>query len=381
MWLKLLRLWTGPLPDQELFPNRQINPLLHWFIHPVKRRLAKYYLLILQQIFGLKVIALTGSTGKTTTTNMLYSIFSLAGPTVKTADSVTTTYNLPTTILHCSPRTRYLVLEMGVEYPGDMDFYCWLAKPDVGLILNISPVHSSFLGSQQNIKAEKYKLRKYSRAFIEPKNFIPVISCRITPGLTTDIKLRLPDSPLTIHLPLLGTQFAQNTAAAASIATYFHLKSHLIKQGMESITPAAHRFQSLPLKNGSLILDDTYNANPLATQAALDTLAEVVKITNKTPVFVFGQMNELGRYEKSAHENIGRLVKKLGIKGFYCLGPATKFSIKSAGFGQYFESLEKLSSSVTSLALRTSPLVLLIKGSHSWHLEKIIETLLNSPSP
>jgi len=88
-------------------------------------------------------------------------------------------------------------------------------------------------------------------------------------------------------------------------------------------------------------------------------------------------MNELGQYEKSAHEEIGKLIKKLKINNLFCLGPATKHTIKSAGFGQYFNSQEELYKKLTNL-LDASHCTL-IKGSRSWHLENLVEKLTSSP--
>lgn len=375
--MNLLRLWTGPLPKQELFPtDRKVNVLLHWFIHPIKRRIAKYYLLILQLFFGLKVVALTGSSGKTTTTNLLYSVLSLVGPTVKTAESITTTYNIPTTILKCSPKTRYLILEMGVEYPGDMDFYCWLAKPNIGLVLNVSSVHSSFLGSIDQIKKEKNKLLTHSQIRLTSKQFPQILSSQITKSLTTQIKCQLPNDQISIDLPLLGTHLAQNISAIIKVCNLLDVPSSAVKSGLESATSPAHRMTPIELQNGNLVLDDTYNANPLSVSESLKTLAAVSKIKKLTPVFVFGQMNELGQYEISDHKKIGLEIRQLGIRNLYCLGPATKHTLKSAGLGQYFQNLDDLTASVSALALRTSHLALLIKGSHSWHLEELVNNLL-----
>ena len=377
MIINILKLWTGPLPIQELFPaDRRVNPLLHWIIHPVKRHIAKYYLLILQNFFGLKVIAVTGSSGKTTTVNMLYHVLSQTRHTVKTADSITTTYNLPTTILKCTPQTKYLILEMGVEYPGDMDFYCWLAKPDISTVLNTTSVHSTYLGTLNQIKNEKYKLQKYSRIFIPPEKYPKVISAKITPVLKTQIKINYNRQPTTYSLRLLGQQFSLNTSAVVKICELLNISPQYVKSGLESVTPPAHRMNVIRFKNGNILLDDTYNANPLSVSKSLHTLYQLTAKSSKLKaVFVFAQMNELGSYEKSAHEKIGLEINKLGIRNFYCLGSATKHSIKAAGFGKYFEDIEKLTKEIKSLVLSTSHLVLLVKGSRSWHLENLVNQL------
>jgi len=373
MLLSLLRLWTGPLPTQELFPtDRKIDPVKHWIVHPLKRHIARIYLWKLQHLFGLKVIAITGSYGKTTTTDLLYSILSLLGPTIKTATNTTTTYNLPTTIFKCTPRTRFLVLEMGIEYPGDMDFYCWLAKPNLATVLNVGPVHAQFLGSVENIKTEKYKLQKYAKKFYSPDKYYKIISAKLTPQLTTEINLK---DVGRVNLKLLGTQFAHNAAAAALLGSNFTSSLAIIRQGLEATLPPIHRFNLHPISSTSFLIDDTHNANPDATLAALNTLSELCQITNKIPVVIFGQMNELGLYEKSAHQKIGLEIKKLGIKNLYSIGPATQGTIDTAGVGKLYRTQEELLKELKKLTSQKLDLIILVKGSHSWHLENLVSAL------
>src|SRR3989304_6240557 len=107
MSLWLLRLWLGPLPIQEIFPDPKPNPVLHWVVHPIKRRLAKYYLWFLQKFTDLKVIGITGSVGNTNNKNILLPIVSQTGIIIATADNTTSTYNIPTTILQTPPGTKY----------------------------------------------------------------------------------------------------------------------------------------------------------------------------------------------------------------------------------------------------------------------------------
>ena len=338
MSLSLIRLWLGPLPKEEIFPDRKYNPLIHWFFHPIKRRLAKYYLLILQKFFGLTVIGITGSVGKTTTKRMLQAVLPDSNAT---ADNITSTYNIPTTILRTLPTTKYLILEMGVEYKGDMDFYLWLAHPDIAIITPINITHTQYLGDLKTITSEKFKIGKYAKHLVTYKD-------------------------------VQATGYGINKALITKVA---HILG--ISPNFSSYTPPPHRMNFINLKNGSILIDDSYNANPLATKEALKTLVATAKKYKKTPVFVFAQMNELGSYEKSAHEEIGSVIKSLNIKHLFCLGPATKFTIQSAGFGKYFENQDDLYYAVSPLALSTSYLVL-VKGSRSWHLENFVEKLISS---
>lgn len=335
MTLSLLRLWTGPLPLEELFPDRKYNPLVHWLFHPIKRRLAKYYLLLLQKFFGLTVIGITGSVGKTTTKRMLQAVLPNSQATT---DNITPTYNIPTTILRTLPNTKYLILEMGVEYKGDMDFYLWLAKPDIAVITPINITHTQYLGDLKTITSEKFKVGKYAKHLITYKD-VQATGYDIDKALVTKVAYILGISP-----------------------------------NFSSYTPPPHRMNFITLKNGSILIDDTYNANPLATKEALNTLVATAKKYKKTPVFVFAQMNELGQFEQSTHEEIGKLIKELKIKKIFCLGPATKYTIQSASTGLYFENQEDLYKAVSPLVLSTSHLVL-VKGSRSWHLENLVEKL------
>jgi len=161
--------WVTPkLPVQDVFElpllmNRSllaksVHIISQWLVHPIKRRLARWYLKILQRFTNIKVIAVTGSAGKSTTVQIISSILSGSAKTLSTPPSIDPIYNVPNTILKCRPGIKYLVLEMSVEYPGEMDYYLWLARPDVGVITNIFPTHTEFLGSADGVLKEKSKL-------------------------------------------------------------------------------------------------------------------------------------------------------------------------------------------------------------------------------
>src|SRR3990167_3582112 len=167
----LIQWWFGPgLSVEYIFISKDRRPqntyklirlyFRTWLIHPIKRRIAKLYVLLLQKLFGLTVIAITGSAGKTSTKDMIASILNQKNRTVFSHANITPTFNIPTTILQCTRKTKYLVLEMGVEYPGDMDFYLWLVKPNVGVITNIYQTHTEYFGSTQGVASEKTKLVK-----------------------------------------------------------------------------------------------------------------------------------------------------------------------------------------------------------------------------
>src|SRR3989304_5477406 len=165
----LIKWWVTPkLPYQDVYGLPLLKEkgvlslinyrIIQWFSHPIKRRAARQYLRLLQHFTDIKVIGSTGSVVKSTTSQMINSILKQNGSVVCTLPNVDSVYNIPNTILRCKPETRYLILEMSVEYPGEMDFYLWLARPDIGVITNIFPTHTEFLGGIDGGLKEKSRV-------------------------------------------------------------------------------------------------------------------------------------------------------------------------------------------------------------------------------
>lgn len=365
--LQLILLWTGPLPAQHIWiasENRPTDPkkllrvyIRKWLFHPLKRRIAKYYLAYLKTQ-GLKVIAITGSAGKTTTKEMLLSILSLEAPTVASFANIDPVYNIPTTILRCNLQTKFLILEMGIEYPGEMDFYTWLAKPDIAIITNVNLTHTLYLKSLKTVAAEKGRIGVFAKHLLINRSDLNIEIN--TSGQVHKIR------PEKFKLKLLGNHLQINAALAAKAAQLLDIKPEKIKLGLEKLEAQPHRMQ-LITNNKLTLIDDSYNANPLATKASIDALIDYAKRSKKTPVFVFGQMNELGDFEESAHQEIGDYVQKSRIEHFFTIGPATK------NLGRHFKDIDSL---VHFLRRFLKPShVILVKGSRSWKLETVVNKL------
>jgi len=400
---KIIQWWVTPkLPPEHIFVPPERRPRGRWFIHPIKRRLAKYYLAFLQKFFGLTVIAVTGSAGKTSTKEMIASVLNQKDKTVATHKNIDSVYNIPTTILKCSFRTRYLVLEMGIEYPGEMDFYLWLAKPRIGVITNIHPTHTQFLGSVQGVAREKLKLIKTlpkdGFAVLNKENSylkkaanktkakiiwygsqgeIRAENLGFTKNLNNKYTLIIGSDKIDVQLPILGQQFVSNSLAAASVANVCGVSLNLIKAGLEKFKPPEHRMKPIRLKSGALILDDSYNNNPAAAEAALKTLRAVAK--NKTKVVVMGDMLELGRDEEKYHRKIGKLISSLEIDYLIGVGSASRFLVEEASKkmgkdnSHWVPDWEKAVSVLRPLLKKNS--VILVKGSRSIGLDKLVSRL------
>ncbi|MDO8488027.1 MAG: Mur ligase family protein [bacterium] len=374
MLIDLIRLWTGPLPVEHIWISpttrpKNLYPLFRvywrkWLVHPLKRCLAKDYLWLLQNLFGLKVIAITGSAGKTTTKDMLASILATAGPTMATPANIDPVYNIPTTILRCLPTTKFLILEMGIEFKGEMGFYTWLARPNIAMITNISPVHALYLDDITTIAKEKSligaKMTTQGTLLVNPDDKQIVVD---TPAKVVPVK------------PIGTNFFALNTAFASTAAKLLGLSQSQIDAGLANFSLPPHRMQLVKTAKFTLI-DDSYNANPLATQAAVKELVSLAKKDKLIPVFVFGQMNELGQYESPAHTEIGALVKKLDIPHLLTIGPATQHTVHAAEKGKLYSSQATLFSDLKKLL--TPRHLILIKGSRSWHLEELVAKVTSS---
>lgn len=400
---KIVQWWVTPkLPREHIFIPPERRPRGRWVIHPIKRRMAKYYLLILQKFFGLTVIGVTGSAGKTSTKEMIASVLSQKGKTVATYRSIDSVYNIPTTILKCLPWTKYLVLEMGIEFPGEMDFYLWLAKPKIGVVTNIYPTHTQFLGSVQGVAKEKLKLIKalpktgfavLNKEDLYLKKVTSKTKARViwygkggevsakdldfTKDLNNKYTLVVGSDKISVQLPILGQQFVSNSLAAAMVGNICGVSLNLIKRGLERFKPPEHRMKPIRLKSGALILDDSYNNNPAAAEEALKTLKTVAK--GKVSVVVMGDMLELGRYEKKHHQEIGKMISSFKIDHLIGVGPASKLLVKEAS-----KEMEKNNShwvpswkeavSILQPLLKKNTVVL-VKGSRSIGLERFVSRL------
>lgn len=410
---KLIQWWLTPR-----FPRKHIENILSyrptglgvvrnfyrtWLVHPFKRRAAKIYLAVLRGLFGLKVIGITGSAGKTTTKEMLASILKTSGRVVYSYANIDPVYNIPATILRCSPATRYLVLEMGIEFPGEMDFYLWMASPDIGVITNINATHTEFLGSLEGVAREKGKLVKSlgidQTAVLNSsdkiiKRSLGKLDCRIiwygegadvyasgvnqTADFETRFILNYKKDKKNVQIPFLGKHFVQDALAASTAALALGLNLEKVEKGLRNVEKPAHRMNWIVSPKGYNLIDDAYNANPLAVKETLETFKSI-----KTPgrkLFVFGEMKELGDLAVKSHKDVGRSVAGSKIDFLFCIGTLTKHTIDEAvksGFARnrtfYADSNQNLVKEVKNVIKKGD--VVLIKGSRSMKLEEVVESL------
>ena len=403
---KLLHWWVGS-KISDVYISAPMDPIKKWLFHPIKRRIAKYYLVFLRKIFGLKVIGITGSVGKTTTKEMVASVLSQKYRVVLSRDNIDPVYNIPTTILRCKPGTQMLVLEMGIEYPGDMDFYFWLATPDVGVLTSIYYTHTLFLGDMQGVIKEKGKivsglsknawavLNSDDNHVVSIKNQIKAKtilygtkraaqiqagSIKLTDQLQTKFNLKISEDSENVTLSLLGDHWVYAALAAAACGEVFSIPIEKIKLGLESVGPQNHRMVPLITKKGAVIINDTYNSNPLGAMAALSALAKVGE--GKKKVAVLGDMLELGDYEKDGHTEVGTWAAKKEMELLFCIGDNAEFIKEGAISGGMkkdkvfvFKNIKDALLDITKLLDKN--VVILFKASRRLKFDEIVEQYKN----
>lgn len=346
--------------------------------------------------FAIPFIAVTGSNGKTTTKNMIASIFTAAcnnhsDAVLATLGTLNNHWGLPLTLARLNSEHRYAVIEMGMNHFGEIDYLSRLTQPDIAIITNAGPSHLEGVGDLAGVsraKAEIFNgLKQDGMAILNRDDFFyPEWSAKVKQHVSfgmhpeADVRGTLAQQHLSLHtlqgnisitLPLLGKHNAMNALAAAAAALAAGVSLTDIKAGLEAVTPASGRMQVHTASNGLTIIDDTYNANPLSLQAAVDTLAAF----EGKKIVVLGDMKELGDNAAALHHSAGENMREAGIDYLFTLGQLTEHT--SQAFGEKAQHFNEASSLISALKPHlNNTTTILVKGSRSMHMEKVIASLV-----
>jgi UDP-N-acetylmuramoyl-tripeptide--D-alanyl-D-alanine ligase len=305
--------------------------------------------------FKIKVVAVTGSNGKTTTKEMLAGILTQTGPGLKTEGNLNNLIGLPLTILRLTGRERWAVLEMGMSAFGEIDRLAEIADPDVGIITNAFPAHLETLGSVAGVaraKGELFLRLKDGGVAVYNVDDPLISKCpthlnvtRLTFGLRgaevssasiasmgrkgESFTLRLPGEEQQVRLKAYGRHNIYNALAAAAAAYALGVSGDAIRSGLEEFTPYDKRFQ-LEEVGGVVLIDDSYNANPASMAAALTTLKEIRE--GGRAAAALGDMLELGLGTEEAHRELGRVAAG-SVERLYLLGELAPLVADGATMG------------------------------------------------
>lgn len=344
--------------------------------------------------FAIPLVGLTGSNGKTTTKNMIASIFQAAGLNpLATEGNFNNQWGLPLMLSRINSHHKSAVIEMGMNHFHEISYLTNLAKPTIALITNAGPSHLAGVGGTiegvAKAKGEIFEgLAPNGIAVINnDDNFAELwkklAGSRkiITFGLdqSADIKgeiinngfrLNYSNKSIDIQLHLLGQHNIRNALAAAAVAIAANIDLNIIKTALEKITPEHGRMELKTGLNGSKIIDDTYNANPLSFRAALESIAnEKLK-----KILVLGDMRELGPQAEEFHRECGKLAKASGIDKLFATGDLMKELVKAFGeHAQHCANHEELIQALKPLLSKET--LVLVKGSRSMKMEKIVDAI------
>lgn len=366
------------------------------------QRLANY----IRQKTAPLVIAITGSSGKTTTKDMLFNVLSQQFQVVATKGNHNNELGLPLTLCAIDETTQIVIVEMGMRGLGQIDFLCQIAQPDYGIITNIGTVHAELLGSQENIAQAKAELLSYllpnGLAVLNKADdkFLKLYTARcqsricwcalekegadiwaeniIENEIGAVFTCHIGEEQEILQLVLNGDHNVQNALAVISVAKRLGLPWSIIQEGLLVKERSVMRMEEMRNSFGALIINDVYNANPQSVLAALKVLT-AKKGSRK--IAVLGDMYELGQYEEESHRDIGRKAMDLGIDVLITVGALGKLIAQgalSAKKDQQFIYQVQTNKEAAGIikSLQKSDDVFLVKGSRGMKMEEIIEEIM-----
>jgi len=359
-----------------------------------------------ENLHDVNVVCITGSTGKTSTKELVAGVLETAGPTLKTEGNLNNEVGLPLTLLRLSPEHRNAVIEAGMNHLGEIARLAAWADPDVGLVTNVGPVHLEGAASLDGVAHAKgelfHALRERATAVANADDPRVLQQARLSrrrlitfgssssahirlvsahhggPGLRVEIAF--PDAKVRMaELRLIGTHNGHNAAAAAAVGFALGIEPDHIVRGLGNARTTGRRMRPVQLPGGGLLIDDCYNANPQSTKAALLTLTHLVRGKGRA-IAVLGDMLELGPTELDLHRDVGRFAAGAGLALLVCFGTraraigegATEAGIPSGHVNYTDDPAEAVE--MVRRQMRPAD-VILVKGSRGMKMERISDPL------
>lgn len=391
-------LWQADHVDQQIadFPSLVVENCLE-----ALQTLSKYYLVKINP----KVVAVTGSNGKTTTKDMTAAVLGQVFNVHKTQDNFNNEIGVPMTILSMEPNTEILVVELGMDRYEQLDFLSKLVEPDVAIITMIGEAHIEFFGSRDNIAEAKFEIThglKEDGVLVINGNE-PLLTKRaselqqdtITFGSGDNVELQAmnivsddkqtsfrvkkwPEVNFTI--PMIGSYNVYNALSALAVGDIYHIPVDQMKNALADFSLTKNRTEWLHAPNGARILSDVYNSNPTAVKEVVTAFAEVP--TTGRRMIVLGDMLELGEQAQEMHEQLADSIDETKISDVYLVGPlmaalGKKLQSKFDNTKLHLYQPDELSRLTDDLkASLTSEDVVMLKASHGIHLEEVLRNLV-----
>jgi UDP-N-acetylmuramoyl-tripeptide--D-alanyl-D-alanine ligase len=361
--------------------------------------------------FAIPLVAVTGSNGKTTTKEMIAAIFAAAygeSDRLATVGNLNNDIGVPLTVLGLRTHHRAAVVELGMNHPGETAWLAAIAAPSIVLVVNAQREHQEFM---QNVAAvaDEHALAIKSlprdgvavfpaddphamvwREAADGRRIVDFVCVTARDAEVDaqsaavvgrayleleDIVLHLDTSTdaITARLAVSGLHNARNATAAAAAAIAAGVPLDAIRQGLEDFRPLRGRSQRRVLADGTIVIDDSYNANPDSMRAAIDLLA-----SHASPrLLVMGDMGEVGDEGPRFHAEVGAHARERGIETLFALGDASGGTVDAFGVGaRHFTSMESLIAAVAAwVDASVRPRTVVVKGSRFMRMERVVAAL------
>ena len=343
-----------------------------------------------------KVVGVTGSVGKTSTRDMVYSVVKQKYKTLKTEGNYNNEIGLPLTILRYHDE-EVLVLEMGMNHLQEMSRLSMIARPDIACITNVGTAHIGELGSRENILKAKLEIingmKEGSTLIINQDNDmlqtveLPHLNVvRVGKGKEASIQashivleetkssfeVEYQGKKEIIEVPVQGEHNISNALIAIAVGIELNISLEDIKKGIQEFKLTKNRMDILE-KNHKTVIDGTYNASVDSMKSSIDVLANY----KKRKLAILADMLELGDYSQQLHEEVGSYVASKGIDILVCVGKEAKYIYQKARESMkdvyYFESNQEVIARLDELLKEDD--VILVKGSHSMNLKEVVEKI------
>jgi len=351
-----------------------------------------------RQQFAVPLVAVTGSNGKTTVKEMLAAVFGQQAPVLATRGNLNNDIGVPLTLFGLGREHQAAVIEMGANHAGEIAYLMQLARPSVSVLNNAGAAHLEGFGSLEGVARAKGEIIRHlqpqatavinadDRFAAEWQAMVPEgcellrfglqqsadVSARFAASeFATRLQLNTPLGNAECRLALPGEHNVMNALAATAAAIAAGVALPQIVEGLASLQGVAGRLQRRQRKDGLVVIDDSYNANPGSTRSAIDVLAAQSGIR----CLVLGDMGELGSGAADLHAGIGRYAREKKIDALFTLGELAAHA--SEAFGQNAEAYADAERLIARLSGFVEPgMTVLVKGSRLMHMERVADALL-----
>lgn len=333
-----------------------------------------------------KVVAITGSVGKTTTKELISLILSKKYKVLKTEGNKNNHIGLPMTLLNLNDSYDICVLELGMNHLGEISYLSKICKPDIGIITNIGTAHIGNLGSKKNIFKAKMEITDgiKEKLIVNGKDrYLKKIKLKNIKVINTNdlqvtkVNCDLQKCEFVVHknnndykftLNMIGKHLIQNCLLAIKVGEACGIP-------FEDMVDAVKEYKTLDKRleikkyESNILIDDSYNAN----YESVKELIEYISTIDKNKLIILADILELGKYSKKIHKRIGNLLKKKKIKNVIFIGENMYYAYKKNKHGIYFSNNDACIKYLDTISLEN--LLIIVKGSHGMHLDQIVSFL------